>query len=102
MGTGPKDTEYPRLESRAPGINWVAKNPRFLHTDSEDSDQTGQMPRLMWVFAGSTDINWVAKNPRFLHTDSEDSDQTGQMPRLMWVFAGSKDNFVGFIMLWLN
>ena len=32
---------------------WVAKDPRFLHADSEDSDQT----------------------------DSENSDQTGQMPR---------------------
>ena len=25
---------------------WVAKGPSFLHTDSEDSDQTGRMPRL--------------------------------------------------------
>ena len=33
---------------------WVAKNPRFLHADSEDSDQTGRMPRLIWVFAGRT------------------------------------------------
>ena len=33
---------------------WVAKNPSFLHADSEDSDQTGQMPRLIWVFAGRT------------------------------------------------
>ena len=33
---------------------WVAKDPRFLHADSEDSDQTGQMPRLIWVFAGHT------------------------------------------------
>ena len=31
---------------------WVAKDPRFLHADSEDSDQTGRMPRLIWVFAG--------------------------------------------------
>ena len=35
---------------------WVAKNPRFLHADSEDSDQTGRMPRLIWVFAGRTII----------------------------------------------
>ena len=35
---------------------WVAKNPSFLHADSEDSDQTGQMPRLIWVFAGYTVI----------------------------------------------
>ena len=33
---------------------WVAKDPSFLQADSEDSDQTGRMPRLMWVFAGRT------------------------------------------------
>ena len=30
---------------------WVAKDPSFLHADSEDSDQTGRMPRLIWVVA---------------------------------------------------
>ena len=33
---------------------WVAKDPSFLHADSEDSDQTGRMPRLIWVFPGRT------------------------------------------------
>ena len=33
---------------------WVAKDPSFLHVDSEDSDQTGLMPRLIRVFAGCT------------------------------------------------
>ena len=33
---------------------WVAKNPSFLHADSKDSDRTGRMPRLIWVFAGRT------------------------------------------------
>ena len=33
---------------------WVAKCPSFHHADSEDSDQTGWMPRLIWVFAGHT------------------------------------------------
>ena len=33
---------------------WVAKDPNFLHADSEDSDETGRMPRLIWVFAGRT------------------------------------------------
>ena len=33
---------------------WVAKDTSFLHADSEDSDRTGLMPRLMWVFAGCT------------------------------------------------
>ena len=27
-------------------------DPLFLHMDSEYSDQPGQMPRLIWVFAG--------------------------------------------------
>ena len=26
---------------------WVAKDPSYLHADSEDSDQSGQMPRLI-------------------------------------------------------
>ena len=26
----------------------------ILHANSEDSDQTGRMPRLIWVFAGQT------------------------------------------------
>ena len=33
---------------------WVDKGPSFLHADSKDSDQTGRMPRLIWVFAGRT------------------------------------------------
>ena len=33
---------------------WVAKDPSFPHADSEDSDQTGRMPRLIWAFAGRT------------------------------------------------
>ena len=44
---------------------WVAKNPSFLHADNKDSDQTGRMPRLIWVFAGRTgnfvgfDMMWL-------------------------------------------
>ena len=33
---------------------WVAEDPLFLHADSEDSDQTGRMSRLIRVFAGRT------------------------------------------------
>ena len=31
-----------------------AKDPMILHADSEDSDQSGRMPRLIRVFAGRT------------------------------------------------
>ena len=33
---------------------WLAKDPMFLQAVIEDSDQTGRLPRLIWVFAGST------------------------------------------------
>ena len=33
---------------------WVAKDPSFLHANSEDSDKTERTPRLIWVFAGRT------------------------------------------------
>ena len=33
---------------------WVAKDPSLLHAECKDSDQTGRMPRLIWVFAGRT------------------------------------------------
>ena len=33
---------------------WVAKGPSFHHADSKDSDQTGRMSMLIWVFAGRT------------------------------------------------
>ena len=34
--------------------HWVARVPTLLHADSEDSDQTERIPRLIWVFAGHT------------------------------------------------
>ena len=35
--------------------HWVAKDPIRLHADSEHSDQTLWVHRLIWVFAGRTD-----------------------------------------------
>ena len=35
-------------------VQWVAKDPSFLNADSDDSDQTGRMPRLIWVLVGRT------------------------------------------------
>ena len=36
----------------------IAKDPRLLHVDSEGSDQTGQMPRLICIFAGRMSFCW--------------------------------------------
>ena len=33
-------------------LSSVAEDPVFLHAASEESDQTGWMPRLIWVFVG--------------------------------------------------
>ena len=63
--TKPKNDYEPSEESDQPGHwpslirafavrSWVVKDPMFLHADSEDSDQTGWMLRLIWVFAGCT------------------------------------------------
>ena len=48
---------------------WVAKDPSFLHVDSENSDQAGWMPRLIWVFAGRTGhfVGFVMRQLIFIH-----------------------------------
>ena len=62
---------------------------------SEDSDQTGRMPRLIWVFAGRTYhlVGFVMR--RLIGCcywsricGQANIDQTGRMPRIIWVFAG--------------
>ena len=37
---------------------WVTKDPRFLHADSEDSDQTGRMPRLISLHWAHRSFCW--------------------------------------------
>ena len=49
---------------------YVDKDPRFLHADSEDSDQTGRMPRLIWVFAGRTVILLVLLAAQIMFQDT--------------------------------
>ena len=49
---------------------WVAKDPSFLHVDSEDSEQTERMPRLLWVFAGRTchSVGFVTRQLKYVLT----------------------------------
>ena len=51
-------------------VQWVAMDPTFLHADSEDSDQTGRMPRLIWVFAGCTTTLLLLSWGGLFYTDS--------------------------------
>ena len=50
---------------------WIAKDQMFLHADSEGSDQTGKMPRLIWVFAGRSLIFGFVMRWRWLISISE-------------------------------
>ena len=60
LGRSSKDSDQPgHLLSliRVFTVRSIGSNdPRFLHVDSKDSDQTGRMPRLIWVIAGHTSI----------------------------------------------
>ena len=42
-----QQNDYAPSEDSSLCTSWVAKDPRFLHVDSEDSDQTVWMPRLI-------------------------------------------------------
>ena len=64
----PKPTKWPMLPTKTQislgnrtvwsepslSILWIAKDPMLRHVDSEDSDQTVQVYRLIWVFPGLT------------------------------------------------
>ena len=76
---------------------------------SVNCDQTGQMPRLIWVFAGRTSFCWFChasaqiiitkrnvldinepshdKTNKMACAPSEDSDQSGHPPSMIRVFA---------------
>ena len=38
---------HPQSDQSSLCVQWVANDPSILHADSEDSDQTGRMPRLI-------------------------------------------------------
>ena len=75
---------------------WVAKDPRFLHVDSKDSDQTGRMPKLIWVFAGSSLTllvlscrgSYIIVSKRCRRNGSVDPNQTAFV--IMLVFYGPR------------
>ena len=56
---------------------WVAEDPMFLYADSEDSDQTGRMPRLIWVFAGRKGhfVGFVMRQLKWRCSNQEKSQQ---------------------------
>ena len=49
-----KDSGQPGAQSDRSSVcaQWVGKDLSFLHANSEVSNQTGRMPRPIWVFAG--------------------------------------------------
>ena len=51
-GIPPVWSERPVWSESSLYAHWEANDPSFLHANSEDSDQTGRMSRLIRVFAG--------------------------------------------------
>ena len=82
---------------------WVAKDSSFLHADSEDSNQTGRMPRLIWVLAGHTAIllvlschssfiirhKWAKswENLIMSYVNNKGTDQSAHLRRLISAFV---------------
>ena len=55
VGLEPRTSRYGvRHSTTEPPRSRVAKDQIFHHVDNEDSDQTGWMPRLIWIFSGRT------------------------------------------------
>ena len=58
--------------------HWVAKDPRYLHADSEVSDQTGRMPRLIWVFAARNSFCWFCHVAAHFASQQNISEEAGR------------------------
>ena len=73
---------------------WVDEDPSFLHADSEDSDQSGRMPRLIWDFAVRTVISlvlsWGGSNVKPQNVDT----QTGPSAKRPHI------DFFSWLMIW--
>ena len=83
---------------------WVAKDPRFLHADSEYSDQTRRMLRLIRVFAGRTChfvcvvMRWLifewtgaGQNLQSTPASNEESDRLTSLPwGALWIASDPK------------
>ena len=90
----------PVLSESSLCAQWVAKDPSFLHADSQDSDQTGQMPRLIWVFAGCTLILLVLScHGSFCHIRSVIVQNIFSLQNFIYK-GNKKQHFEGFIIHW--
>ena len=70
---------------------WVAKDPSFLHTDSEDSDQTGRMPRsesLLGAHAILLVLSWGGSNEIVLFQIQTHLLCNVLMITLIWIYVG--------------
>ena len=68
-----KPTKWHVCPAKTQGAQWVAKDPSFLHAESEDFYQTGRMPRLIWVFAGRTChfVGFIMRRLNFGYDENE-------------------------------
>ena len=75
---------------------WVSRDPAFLQADNEDSDQTGQMPRLIWVFAGRTCqfAGFVMQRLIFLCDFRERRNKDRQNTQVLWRWRKSQSTSI--------
>ena len=66
---------------------WIAKDLKLIHADNNDSEQTGQMLRLISLSLRTRHEPPHDKTNEMACAPSEDSDQPGYPPSLIRVFA---------------
>ena len=83
---------------------WVAKDPSFLHADSEDSESSlgAHATLLVLSCCSSNSLCMVDKVPKLLHADINDDQiadlELHRMPKFcfveaqIWILAASSDN----------
>ena len=76
---------------------WIANDPRVFHADSEDSDQTGRMPRLICVSAGRTVIFWFFHETAHVILSSSIDLGTNYLKRFVYsILLRKVDSFKGW------
>ena len=81
----------PVWSESSPCAQWVAKDSSFLHADSEGSDQTGRMPRLIWVFAGRTTTLLVLSWGGSYYKTSRTNTYSWAGPWKMWLMSNANN-----------
>ena len=93
---------HPVWSASSQCAQWVAEDPVFLHADSEGADQTGRMPRLIWIFAGRTDhfvgfvMRWLVCLSKHYNKQITTLDCSSSLLTLSVLVANSRSGSIFF------